>query len=271
MSVHELKALASALHAAMWAASEAVASLASSHLKVARKADYSPVSEADLIANEILLKAIRALSDAPILSEEGCGETTSGDPVRYWAVDPLDGTKEFLSGSSEYTVNVALVEQGVPVLGLVTRPATGELWQGVLGAEALHIQHGQTRILRVQAAQSPPRVALSRSHGCGRLDNCLNGWSDFSAVALGSSLKLVLIAEAKVDLYPRMNSGMSQWDLAAGHAVVLAAGGRVLGFDGEDLRYRMSEAKLPPFIAFGDAQLPWQSFLARARGMVAPW
>jgi len=274
-------AWAQALIPAMDAAGAAILEVARNGFEVHRKADASPVTEADLAANRVLLAAIRELTPAPILSEEGCGmPAASGQPSLYWAVDPLDGTKEFLRQNGEYTVNVALIESGIPVLGLVLQPINGDLWLGINGRSARVRRDGVWHAIssaplagrpRVSVPRPPiappmaPRIALSRSHASNALGNCLAHLGEYEPVTLGSSLKLTWLAEGKLDLYPRLNSGMSQWDLAAGHAVLLAAGGAVVTLQGAPLRYCYSEHRVPAFLAIADRNAGWPERFRAAR------
>jgi len=231
------------------------------------KADRSPVSAADEAAEALILKALSELSPGiPVISEEAAarGETrAAGD--RFFLVDPLDGTREFIAGLPEYTVNVALVARGTPVLGIVGAPALGLIWRGRAGwgGERLRIPAGEgpdraTERVPIRTRAAPENglvAAVSRSH----LDRDTAALLDRLPVAerraFGSSLKFCRVAEGQIDLYPRLAPTM-EWDVAAGHAILAAAGGTVTRPDGAPLRYGAPEAalRIPAFMAWGDPE-----------------
>ena len=226
----------------------------------AEKSDGSPVTAADQAAEDIILPALRALTpDIPVVSEEEAskGLTPEVTGERFWLVDPLDGTKEFLSGNGEFTVNIALIERGQPVLGVVVVPALHETFAGAgAGTATLHDKEGKRAI----AVRSPPAEGLtvvgSRSHGDAAAMQAFLGDATVAAFrAAGSSLKLCLIAKGEADLYPRLGTTM-EWDIAAGHAVLLAAGGHVENLDGAPLAYGKPAYRNPHFAAFGE--LSWR-------------
>jgi 3'(2'), 5'-bisphosphate nucleotidase len=219
------------------------------------KADGSPVTAADQAAEDIILPALRRLTpDIPVVSEEEASKGLSPEVTgnRFWLVDPLDGTKEFLSGNGEFTVNIALVENGQPVLGVVVVPALGETYAGAApGTAVLEDAHGERPI----SVRSPPQAGLtvvgSRSHGdAAAMEAFLNGRKVEQFRAAGSSLKLCLIARGEADLYPRLGTTM-EWDIAAGHAVLRAAGGRVTLLDGAPFTYGKRDYRNPHFAAWG--------------------
>jgi 3'(2'), 5'-bisphosphate nucleotidase len=221
----------------------------------AAKADGSPVTAADQAAEDIILPRLRALTpDIPVVSEEeaskGLSPAVTGP--RFWLVDPLDGTREFLNGNGEFTVNIALVEHGAPVLGIVVVPALDETYAGAApGTATLRDRHGE-RPIRVRV---PPPEGLtvmgSRSHGdAGAMAAFLQGRTVAHFKAAGSSLKLCLIARGDADLYPRLGTTM-EWDIAAGHAVLNAAGGRVITLDGGPFTYGKPGYRNPHFVAEG--------------------
>lgn len=224
-------------------------------LDAARKADGSPVTAADHAAEAVILPALAALTpDVPIVSEEAFAQGRSPDigTGRFWLVDPLDGTKEFLKRNGEFTVNIALIEGGTPVLGVVDCPATSELFAGA-GRLALRRRNG-AREERMHVRDLPAAgftVLTSRSHAN---DQVLAAWLAGKSVAghivCGSSVKFCRIAAGEADLYPRFGPTM-EWDTAAGHAVLLAAGGDVVTIDGVRLGYGKSGFENPHFIAFG--------------------
>jgi 3'(2'), 5'-bisphosphate nucleotidase len=220
------------------------------------KDDASPVTEADERAERVIVPALAALTPGvPVVAEEevAAGRVpTVGE--RFWLVDPLDGTKEFIGRNGEFTVNVALIEQGVPVLGVVLAPAlgaAGRLFAGARGCGAW-LDDGQGR--RPIACRPVPAegltVVASRSHGdAAALDAFLAGRRVASLANAGSSLKLCLVAAGEADLYPRLGRTM-EWDIAAGHAVLRAAGGEVTRLDdGRPLRYGKPGFDNPHFVA----------------------
>ncbi|MCI1191760.1 3'(2'),5'-bisphosphate nucleotidase CysQ [Calidifontimicrobium sp. SYSU G02091] len=222
------------------------------------KDDASPVTEADERAERLIVPALAALTpDVPVVAEE---EVAAGRvPAigeRFWLVDPLDGTKEFIGRNGEFTVNVALVERGEPVLGVVLAPALGargRLFAGAAGLGAWVDDDAGRRPIRCRAV--PPEgltVVASRSHGdAAALDAFLAGKKVASLASAGSSLKLCLIAAGEADLYPRLGRTM-EWDIAAGHAVLRAAGGEVTRLDdGQPLRYGKPGFDNPHFVAAG--------------------
>jgi 3'(2'), 5'-bisphosphate nucleotidase len=219
------------------------------------KADASPVTEADETAEAVILRGLAALApDIPVVSEEAA----SGGRIpvvgsKFWLVDPLDGTKEFVSRNGEFTVNIALIEDGLPVLGVVLAPALGRLYAGAHGVGAfVESATGGRADSTVRAAPEDGLVVVSsRSHGdADALDRFLAGRKVASSVSAGSSLKFCLVATGVADLYPRLGRTM-EWDTAAGHAVLRAAGGRVTDLQGNELGYGKPGFENPYFVAFG--------------------
>jgi 3'(2'), 5'-bisphosphate nucleotidase len=227
------------------------------------KGDGSPVSEADMAADRIIAEGLAQLvPDIPTLSEERTHLAVRPYRDSYFLIDPLDGTKEFIAGRDEFTINVALVTHGQPLLGIVGAPALGLIWRGVVGrgAERLLVtKDAQTRAGHaVHTRPHPPRgspwiVTVSRSHGDSRTEGFIANRPGAIRQVLGSAVKLCRIAEGGADIYPRL-SPTSEWDIAAGHAVVTAAGGKVTDSTGAPLRF--GEARdgfeIPEFIAWGD-------------------
>ena len=203
------------------------------------KRDSSPVTEADRAAELIILAALaRAAPGAPVIAEE---EVAAGRIPQhgdtYFLVDPLDGTKEFVRGGDDYTVNIGLIEQGVPTLGVVFAPATGRLHGGRLGSGAW-VDEGRGRVpIKTRSRGEPITAVASKSHlNQATIDYLQQAVGICDYVAVGSSLKFCILAEGKADIYPRA-SPTSEWDTAAGHAVLLAAGGLVDAPDGAPLGY----------------------------------
>jgi 3'(2'), 5'-bisphosphate nucleotidase len=216
------------------------------------KADASPVTEADEKAEAVITAALAALTpDIPIVAEEAVAAGNIpevGD--RFWLVDPLDGTKEFINRNGEFTVNIALIEHGRPTLGVVLAPALNRLFAGVAGQGA-YVEDAQGR-RPIQCRAVPDEgltVVASRSHGdAAALDQFLAGRKVAALANAGSSLKLCLVAAGEADLYPRLGRTM-EWDIAAGHAVLGAAGGKVDTLAGAELRYGKPGFDNPHFVA----------------------
>ena len=216
------------------------------------KTDASPVTEADERAEALIVPALQMLApEVPIVAEEAvAGGATPAIGDWFWLVDPLDGTKEFISRNGEFTVNIALVHQGAPVLGVVLAPALGRLFAGVAGQGAFVEDGTGRRPIRCRAVPDAGlTVVASRSHGdAAALDAFLAGRTVASLVNAGSSLKLCLVAAGEADLYPRLGRTM-EWDIAAGHAVLAAAGGQVQTLQGQPLRYGKAGFDNPHFSA----------------------
>lgn len=222
---------------------------------VRAKGDASPVTEADERAEALIVPALRELTPGvPVIAEEMVARGEAGAAgARFWLVDPLDGTREFAARNGEFTVNIALVESGSPVLGVVHAPALGRLWAGA-DRHGAWVEDAQgRRALRVRDA--PPEgltVVASRSHGdAAVLESYLSGLRVARVVSAGSSLKLCLLAAGEADLYPRFGRTM-EWDIAAGHAILAAAGGRVEGHPpGTPFVYGKPGFENPHFVARG--------------------
>ncbi|MGH8399184.1 MAG: 3'(2'),5'-bisphosphate nucleotidase CysQ [Gammaproteobacteria bacterium] len=230
------------------------------------KTDHSPVTAADMAAHEIILRGLKRLTpDLPVLSEESkhLAFMERSRWETYWLVDPLDGTKEFISRNGDFTVNIALVQRGEPLLGVVYIPVEKISYYGCMGVGAFRRDaDGETRAIHVQSLGTrPARVVASRSHRGELLDGYLAKLGPHKIVSRGSSLKFCLLAEGAADVYPRLGS-TSEWDTAAGHAVLLAAGGHVIAVDGSPLSYNSKESLLNPhFIAYADASRDWRQYL----------
>jgi 3'(2'), 5'-bisphosphate nucleotidase len=227
---------------------------------VSAKSDASPVTLADERAEAVIVAALTALTpDLPVVAEESvaAGRIPTIDAARgaFWLVDPLDGTREFVSRNGEFTVNVALIDSGEPVLGVVLAPALDALYVGAKGLGAFKEQNGRRHAIACRKAPVEGlAVVESRSHGDGAaLDAWLQGQGRpiASRVKAGSSLKLCVLAEGGADLYPRFGRTM-EWDIAAGHAILAAAGGRVTRLDDHQaLRYGKPGFENPGFVAQG--------------------
>lgn len=222
------------------------------------KADNSPLTEADLRAHRLIVDSLGKLEPRlPVLSEESAEIPFSERAgwQRYWLVDPLDGTKEFVSRNGEFTVNIALIDDHRPVMGVVHIPVSDTTYSGIPGQGAWREANDRGRMpIGVRRVIRPPlRVVGSRSHGNPALEAALSALGPHELKTAGSSIKLCMVAEGSADLYPRLGP-TSEWDIAAGQAVVEAAGGQVVRLeDGMALRYNTGEALLnPDFLAYGD-------------------
>jgi 3'(2'), 5'-bisphosphate nucleotidase len=220
------------------------------------KSDGSPVTCADEEADALIRAELHALApDVPVISEEGGRDATAGEHGngRYFLVDPLDGTREFIDGRNDYAVNIALIEQGRPRLGLVAAPALGVIWRGIVGQGAERISLHEPDLseeIHARARASEPVVMVSRSHLDVSTRAYVEGVAQAKLVACGSSIKFCRLAEGAADLYPRFGP-THDWDIAAGHAVLEAAGGRIVAPDGSALRYGTPAQLIPAFIASG--------------------
>ena len=229
------------------------------------KADRSPVTDADLAAQAVILEGLAALMPGiPIVSEEAAWDKGRTPGGLFFLVDPLDGTREFVNGRDEYTVNVALVAGGEPMLGAIGAPARGRLWLGGTGvsAERIDLAPGAApdpararTLIRTRAWPEHAVAALSRSHLDPRTEAFVQRVAPAGRLSCGSALKFCLVAEGTADVYPRL-APTCEWDIAAGHAILGAAGGVMTAPDGTPLPYGRSDARflVPGFIAWGDAQ-----------------
>jgi 3'(2'), 5'-bisphosphate nucleotidase len=229
------------------------------------KPDKSPVTAADRAAEAAILDGLAQLAPGiPVLAEESASRGMTQHPAGdYFLVDPLDGTREFIAGRGEYTVNIALMRDGTPLLGLVAAPAMGTIWRAgaVGGAERLSLPAGEAMTAAVErmplrTRRAPERdltALVSRSHLDADTSALLGHLSVKERVACGSAIKFCRLAEGAADIYPRL-APTSLWDVAAGHAVLAKAGGAVTRPDGAPLRYGADDLRIPGFIAWGDAQ-----------------
>ena len=231
-------------------------------MQIDGKTDGSPVTEADLAADRIIREGLaRLVPQVPALSEECVPLGKPPHDGSFFLIDPLDGTKEFVAGRSEFTVNLALVTNGAPLLGIIGAPALGLIWRGLVGrgAERLGIGDASARMAEpihtrpMPARGAPWIVAVSRSHGDARTEAFIESRPGAIRQALGSAVKFGRVAEGGADIYPRL-APTSEWDIAAGHAVVTAAGGRITGAKGADLHFGRGREDfiVPEFIAWGD-------------------
>lgn len=223
-----------------------------SDFEVRGKQDTSPVTEADEKAEHLILERLGALpSQFPVVSEEAAAAGFAPEIGQcFWLVDPLDGTKEFINRNGEFTVNIALIENGTPVLGVVFAPALDRMYAGAKSLGAWLEAQGKRQAIECRSIpEDGLDVVASRSHGdADALDQFLNGRLVRSLKSAGSSLKICLVAEGEADLYPRLGRTM-EWDIAAGHAVLVAAGGQIHALNGDVLSYGKRDLSNPHFYA----------------------
>ena len=246
---HEICALA-------LAAGRAIMEIYAGEIAVELKSDASPLTLADRAANAVIVKGLKKLSpEIPIVSEEEAlpPQSARAGFARFWLVDPLDGTKEFIKRNGEFTVNIALVEGGRPVVGVVHAPAINQTFVGGPGLGAVK-SSGEGGPAPIAVRQGDEREGLtvvkSRSHPSAELDTFLAGKNVRDSLDVGSSLKFCVIAEGRADLYARFGPTM-EWDTAAGHAVLLGAGGKLARPDGSPFLYNKPDLRNGPFIATG--------------------
>ncbi len=258
LSLTDLSGLASRLVPVIRRAGDLIMDIYRTDFEVATKSDASPVTEADERAEALILPELeKLLPEVPIVAEEavaaGAMPETAGT---FWLVDPLDGTKEFISKNGEFTVNIALVIEGKPVLGLVYAPALEQLYVGIDGQGAyLEDVNGRHEISAREVPEEGLTAVVSRSHNDAQaLERFLSGRKLAQTVSTGSSLKLCLVAAGQADLYPRLGRTM-EWDIAAGHAILSAAGGVLTELDGTPFLYGKPEFANPHFVARGKTDL----------------
>jgi 3'(2'), 5'-bisphosphate nucleotidase len=252
--MRDLHALAASLMPIVSRADAAIMRVYEAGFTVQRKEDNSPLTLADLESQRIIIEGLAEMTPGiPILAEESAqapwGERQSWREL--WVVDPLDGTREFVKRNGEFTVNIALVRDHEPVLGVVSAPAQGLLYWGALGVGAFSHHRGAAQIpIQVSAPQNPLRVVGSRSHASAETAAYLTRLGPHVMTGIGSSLKFCLLAAGKADLYPRFGP-TSEWDTAAGQALLEAAGGHVTRLDGHRLRYNCRDSVINgDFLAF---------------------
>ncbi len=251
-------------------AGEATLRFYQTELDIETKSDDSPLTIADRTSHEIIVEGLQSLPEVlPVLSEESTPEEIAARRHwnRYWLVDPLDGTKEFIRGSGEYTVNIALIEDGKPILGVVYQPVTRRLFAGESGVGATQ-QKGEEEATPIQVTVADPqalRLVLSASHASPAMLQFLRQRPQWKTSQAGSSLKFCLVASGEADLYPRMGPTM-EWDTGAAQCIVEAAGGQVLDLSGQPLRYNKESLENPPMITLGDASIEWKPLVEAARG-----
>ncbi len=220
-----------------------------------QKDDKSPVTEADERAEALITDALRRLDPGTLIVGEEASANDGKPPVedRFWLIDPLDGTRSFLDGGADYSVNIALVDHGRPVLGIVSAPRTGTIWAGDVGAGAWRItDDGEPQPIMCRKLPAKPIVVTSRSHRDAKTDAYVTKIGNADVKPSGSSLKFCMLAEGDADIYPRFGP-TSEWDTAAAHAVLIAAGGTMFDVDGKPFSYGKPGYINGPFLALGDA------------------
>ncbi|PVY70804.1 3'(2'),5'-bisphosphate nucleotidase [Tamilnaduibacter salinus] len=235
-------------------ASEKVLSIYQTDFSVQFKDDESPITAADIASHDIISRALRNLTpDIPILSEESASAPWSERRHwhQFWLVDPIDGTKDFTNRTGEFTVNIALIEGGEPVMGVVTVPAKHEVYYGTKREGAWKRErNGRTRRLHVVVPPEEKRVVASKSHLNEETRAFIDNLGPHQLVQAGSSLKFCRVAEGHADIYPRLGP-TCEWDTGAAHAILNAAGGKVRTLDGDPVVYGKENVKNPYFVASG--------------------
>lgn len=249
-------------------AGNAILEIYATDFDVETKTDESPLTKADMASNRVIERGLKALTpDIPVISEEGGlpAFDVRGKWSRYWLIDPLDGTKEFVNRNGEFTVNIALIDNKRPVLGVVHVPVQEKTYTGCDGVGAsLRLGDGAPQSIAVTSRSATPvRVVGSRSHRGASLDAFLEKLVDFEMLPMGSSLKFCVVAEGGADVYPRLGL-TSEWDTAAAQAVVEQAGGAVLELDGQPLLYNNKADILNPhFLVRGPDDRDWLAMLEK--------
>ena len=232
-------------------AGKAIMEVYNSNFRHQIKEDLSPLTKADTLSNNIICEKLKVITpDIPILSEENSDIPFNirSSWEQYWLVDPLDGTKEFIKKNGEFTVNIALIENNTPIFGIIHLPVTNETYWGSSTKGSFYIKgnNQKTKLCVENNIRSQVRIVASRSHPSKMLDTLLEEIGEYKIITKGSSLKFCLIAKGQADIYPRLGP-TSEWDIAAGHAIVKFAGGSLLTIDGESMQYNLTENNLNPY------------------------
>jgi 3'(2'), 5'-bisphosphate nucleotidase len=235
-------------------AREAGAAILATHdLHTQAKSDGSPVTDADLAANQVIMDGLRALdASIPIISEESLDQIGDREHAELvWLVDPLDGTSAFVKGGEDYTVNIALVKDGAPILGVIFVPVSDTLYSGIVGTGAWKQMGDQpAETITVSNGHTPPVVSMSRHHFDPKTAGWLENFGEHQALQLSSSLKLCYVAEGTADIFLNLSGGIMEWDTAAGDAIVQAAGGVVINADSNELvHYNKPDLHNVPLVA----------------------
>jgi 3'(2'), 5'-bisphosphate nucleotidase len=246
-------------------ASEKILKVYNTNFSVEHKDDKTPLTEADMAAHDTIVEGLKALTpDTPILSEESAAIPFAERQAwsEYWLVDPLDGTREFIKRNGEFTVNIALIREHYPVLGVIHVPVTGVCYFACQGMGAFkRDEKGETLKITARPAHTDKViVAGSRSHRDSSLDKFLSNLPDYELMPMGSSLKSCLVAEGAADIYPRLGP-TSEWDTAAAQCIVEEAGGRLTDLSLNRFKYNSKDELLnPSFLVFGDDAIDWLSY-----------
>lgn len=268
MSINPVPVLAQVIDIAREAAT-AILEIYDTDFSVAQKDDHSPLTAADMAAHRVITEGLKNITpNLPVLSEESASIPFSERRkwYQFWLVDPLDGTREFIKRNGEFTVNIALINDQSPILGVIWVPVTGVCYYACRGVGAFKQEQGgpAKRIFaRTALPQSPEKIVVagSRSHADKSLNVFLSKLGPHDLLSMGSSLKSCLVAEGKVDLYPRLGP-TSEWDTAAAHCIVEEAGGHMTDTQLKPLRYNARESILnPDFFVFGDTRVDWKKYL----------
>ena len=232
-------------------AGEAILKVYNTNFDYQIKKDLSPLTKADTLSHNIICEKLKLLTpDIPIISEENSDIPFNirSSWEQYWLVDPLDGTKEFIKKNGEFTVNIALIENNTPIFGIIHIPVTNETYWGSSTKGSFYIKgnNQKTKLHVENKIRSQVRIVASRSHPSKMLDTLLEEIGEYKIITKGSSLKFCLIAKGQADIYPRLGP-TSEWDIAAGHAIVKFAGGSLLTIDGESMQYNLTENNLNPY------------------------
>ncbi len=269
MTAEETRRLLPALIDLARRAGEEIMDVYAQDFEVVTKDDESPLTAADRASHAVLSQGLAELTpEIPLLSEEGEQHdfATRRAWNRYWLIDPLDGTREFVKRNGEFTVNIALIADHQPVIGVVYAPVLDKLWYGSRDGGAFLIENGAEREIRTRAVGDTIIAVVSRSHRGERVDTLLERIDKLDTLSVGSSLKFCMVAEGKADIYPRFGP-TSEWDTGAAHCVVEAAGGRVSKADLSPLPYNSKESLLnPDFIVVGDPAYDWARYLEGLEG-----
>lgn len=261
-SIERKKGLLDGLLLIVEQAGKAVIDIYQNDVEVELKSDNSPLTQADKKAHEIICAGLMELQpDLPIISEEGVHlpYEIRKNWRTYWLVDPLDGTKEFINRNGEFTVNIALIENGYPVLGVVGQPVEERIYYAAIGLGAFETgpNHTEPTLILTKKTQGKIKALVSKSHLAEELREGINQQENIEMISIGSSLKLCVIASGEADLYPRIGP-TSEWDIAAAQCVLEVAGGKVLSLDGKRMRYNQKESfKNSDFVAIGDPLYDW--------------
>jgi len=265
ISRHQFETIVKSLIPTMYQAGDAIMEIfKGDDVEVSHKADTSPVTRADQVSEAIIHEALgKVLPGVMVIAEEHASTFGLPDDAenQFLLVDPLDGTREFVKKGTDFTVNIALIQNGAPVFGLVYAPARDSLYYGFGPGTAQKIEgrDGKPQAISVRAAPKSLAIVASKSHRNQQTEDYLAHYPGADHVAIGSSLKFCLVAEGQADLYPRLGNTM-EWDTGAGHAVLVAAGGGVFNPDGTPFTYGKPNFRNDFFVARGDANLDFVKF-----------